>query len=122
MVVSVAVAAGAGVPPPALELVAAAPAPATSWMRWSATPIRPAPGRTGPAPSRVTGPVTPSGPVSVGAPYPEVLTFTATGQPGDEITITAVDGSSRYVGPGFDLTFECDASAGHVADIPIVAP
>jgi len=70
----------------------------------------------------VTGPVTPSGPIFVDGPYPEALTFTATGQPGDEITVTAIDGRSRYIGPGFDLTFDCDTTAGHVTDIPIAAP
>jgi hypothetical protein len=71
----------------------------------------------------VTGPVTPSGTFSVGEPYPNTLTFTATGQPGENISLDAVRGSSSYlVPPGFVLVFECTAHDGHIADIPIVAP
>jgi hypothetical protein len=75
----------------------------------------------------VTGPVTPSGNIPVGksqtggSVYPNTLTFTATGQPGDTITFTMVDGSNSggIVQFGVRCTPTTDATIGTTA---IVAP
>jgi hypothetical protein len=70
----------------------------------------------------VTGPVTPSGTFPV-ASFPGDLTFTVTGQPGDQVSLEAVRASSSYlVPPASVLVFECDAHDGHLADIPVVSP
>jgi hypothetical protein len=75
----------------------------------------------------VTGPVTPSGTFSVGQnrfgtgqPFPNDLTFTVTGQPGDRITVDAVSGTSTWlVFPGFEVHFDCTAVDPHLADITV---
>lgn len=70
----------------------------------------------------VTGPVTPSGAFAV-ASFPDKLTFTVIGQPGDQISLEAVRASSSYlVPPSSVLVFECDTHDGHLADIPVVSP
>jgi hypothetical protein len=80
----------------------------------------------------VTGPVTPSGNIGVGpgffgAPYPDTIELTVTGQPGEEIVLGAVWGSSffgTFPTNGFQAT--CSTIGGgegaEITRIPIVAP
>ncbi len=75
----------------------------------------------------VSGPVTPSGRFDVGqgifggTPYPNSLTFTATGEPGEAISFNAVSGSS------FEGTFPngtlltCDGGNGQIGTTTIKA-
>jgi hypothetical protein len=89
----------------------------------------PGPERQGSFPNgviSVTGPVTPSGTFSVGqgiwggTPYPNLLEFTVTGQPGEEIIIGAESGSS-FIGTipdGFSAT--CWAGGAEIVTLPIV--
>jgi hypothetical protein len=81
----------------------------------------------------ITGPVTPSGTVGVGpgffgAPYPHTLELTVTGQPGEEIRLGAVSGSSffgTFPTNGFGATCTTIAEGGDGAEIvtiPIVEP
>jgi hypothetical protein len=44
----------------------------------------------------VTGAASPAGLFGVGSGYPQTLTFTATGQPGDTIDVTVENGSSVF--------------------------
>jgi hypothetical protein len=89
----------------------------------------PGPERQGSFPNgviSVTGPVTPSGTFSVGkgiwggTPYPNLLEFTVTGQPGEEILVGAESGSS-FIGSfpdGFSAT--CWAGGAEIVTLPIV--
>jgi hypothetical protein len=70
--------------------------------------------------------VTPSGTFSVGqgiwggTPYPNLLEFTVTGQPGEEILVGAESGSS-FIGrfpDGFTAT--CWAGGAEIVALPIV--
>lgn len=79
----------------------------------------------------VTGPVTPSGTVSVGrglfggTPYPNTIELTVTGEPGDKIRIGAVRGSSFFgtIPNGFVATCSSGGDNGaEVVLIPIVEP
>jgi hypothetical protein len=80
----------------------------------------------------VTGPVTPSGDFGVGPgffgtnPYPNTLTFTVTGQPGDEVRLGAVGGSSffgTFPTNGFSANCSTGAEDGlEIVTIPIVEP
>jgi hypothetical protein len=76
----------------------------------------------------VTGAVSPAGDVAVGqtffggAPYPNVLEFTATGQPGDVIVLAAVRGSSFQGTFPQGVLATCDAGGYVLAEIEVVAP
>lgn len=80
----------------------------------------------------VTGPVTPSGSFGVGqgifggSPYPNTLQFTVTGEPGEEIRLGAVSGSSfhgTFPTNGFLATCGTGVADGaEIVRIPIVEP
>ena len=76
----------------------------------------------------VSGPVTPSGTFSVGqgifggTPFPNTLTFTATGQDGDVITFSAVDGSSFEGTPPNGVLLTCSGHNGEIGTTTIKTP
>jgi hypothetical protein len=80
----------------------------------------------------VTGPVTPSGNFGVGPgftgtnPYPNTLTFTVTGQPGERVRLGAVGGSGffgTFPLQGFSASCSTGVENGQeIVTIPIVEP
>lgn len=83
-------------------------------------------GSTGQFPSgviSVTGPVTPSGTIAVGSPYPNTLSFRATGEPGEVIHFNAESGFAIYGDfPTSGFGLDCDAGGPEIGTTTIKAP
>jgi hypothetical protein len=77
----------------------------------------------------VAGAATPAGDVTVGEdvlaggnPLPNTLTYTATGDPGDRITVGVQMAQSFYGDFLFGDRYTCGGQGRQVASIPVVAP